>query len=283
LAGRLLEGNEYRFGPKNDWSIVVANTQPLREKAFKLVHDIYLGKGYSIGTNRESCLWCTIHHLHPHTLTFLAVKAGQAAGTVSIVPDSRLGLPADIIFPERLAVLRKAWRRLSEVFSLGVDEGIAHSAIDLTMHLYRLVHLAATHLFHKTDIVASVMAHHAAFYSNFLLFDDVFPDSRQSPKTGERVIFTRMNLETMESRYAERYSRLKGKRNLHRWFFRNEEEQAMIDWIRSNRQPMTADELNYFGAEKSHALSEAGSDSVAVLTEYCKMAEAAGDLKRRED
>ena len=35
MAGKLIEANEYRFGPKNDWSIVVANTQPLREKALK--------------------------------------------------------------------------------------------------------------------------------------------------------------------------------------------------------------------------------------------------------
>ncbi|MGZ6240768.1 MAG: N-acyl amino acid synthase FeeM domain-containing protein [Syntrophales bacterium] len=283
MAGRLLEGNEYRFGPKDDWSIVVANTQALREKAFKLVHYIYIGTGYAIGPKRESGLWCTIHHLHPNTLTFLATKAGRVAGTVSVVPDSRLGLPADIIFPERLAALRKAGRRLSEVFSLGVDEGITHTAIDLTLHLYRLVYLAATRLLHNTDIVASVMAHHATFYSKFLLFDEVFADSRQSPKTGEQVIFTRMNLETMESRYARRYSRLKGKRNLHRWFFRNEEEQAIVNWIRSNRRPMTADELNYFGAEKSHALSEADSDTVAVLREYCRNADAARDQDRRGD
>jgi hypothetical protein len=276
LAGRLLEENQYRFGPKNDWSVVVANTQPLREKAFKLVHDIYIGKGYELGSNRESELWCTTHHLHPHTVTFLAMKARQAAGTVSIVPDSRLGLPADIIFPERLAVLRKAGRRLSEVFSLSVDEGISHSTVDLTIHLYRLVHLAATGLFHNTDIVASAMAHHAAFYSKILLFDEVFPDSRQSPKTGEQVVFTRINLETMERRYAERYGRLKGKRNLHRWFFQNEEADAMVDWIRRNRQPMTADELNYFGAQKSHALSDAGPDTVDVLMEYCRKAGVPG-------
>ena len=168
MAGRLLEANEYRFGPKNDWSIVVANTQALREKAFRLVHDIYLGKGYALRAGGVSDLWCTIHHLHPHTLTFLAMKAGQAAGTISIVPDSRLGLPADIIFPEQLAVLRKTGRRLSEIFSLGVYEGIDHSSVYLTMHLYRLVHLAATRLFHNNDIVASVMAHHAAFYSKIL-------------------------------------------------------------------------------------------------------------------
>jgi hypothetical protein len=276
LASRLLEENEYRFGPKNDWSVVVANTQPLREKALRLVRDIYLGKGYALRANRESELWCTIHHLHPHTVTFLAVRAGRAAGTVSIVPDSRLGLPADVIFPERLAVLRKAGRPLSEIFSLSVDEGIDHSTIDLTMHLYRFVHLTATYLFHSADIVASVMAHHAAFYSKILLFDEVFPESRQSPKTGEQVVFTLMNLETMGRRYAEKYGRLKGKRNLHRWFFQNEEAETMVDWIRRNRQPMTADELDYFGARKSHALSDAGSDSVAVLMEYCRKARGSG-------
>ena len=272
MADRLLEANEYRFGPKSDWSIVVANTQALREKAFRLVHDIYLGKGYALRSSGRSELWCTIHHLHPYTLTFLAMKAGQAAGTISIVPDSRLGLPADIIFPEQLAVLRKAGRRLSEIFSLGVDEGIDHSAVDLTMHLYRLVHLAATRLFHNTDIIASVMAHHAVFYSKMLLFDEVSPESRQSPKTGEQVVFTRMNLETMERRYAERYSRLKGKRNLFRWFFQNEEAEALVDWIRRNRQPMTDAELNYFGARKSNALSEASSDTFAVLMAYCRKA-----------
>jgi len=283
LVGRLIEENEYRFGPKNDWSVVVANTQPLREKAFKLVHDIYLGKGYALGPNRKRGLWCTIYHLHPHTVTFLAMKAGQTVGTISIVPDSRLGLPADIIFPERLAVSRKAGRQLCEIFSLGVTEEIDHSTIDLTMHLYRLVHLAATRLFHNTDVVASVMAHHATFYSNFLLFDEVSPESRRSPKTGEQVAFTRIDLETMEHRYAARYGRLKGKRNLHRWFFRNEEAQTLVDWIRRNRQPMAAGELNYFGAEKSHALSEAGSDNVAVLMDYCHEAETFRDQDRRED
>jgi hypothetical protein len=76
---------------------------------------------------------------------------------------------------------------------------------------------------------------------------------------------------------------LRGKRNLHRWFFQNEEEQAMVDWIRRNRQPMTADELNYFGAKKSHALSEAGADAVSVLMESCQKAEAVRDEDRRKD
>jgi hypothetical protein len=274
LAGRLPEEFEYRFGPQNEWDIVVANTQPLREKTFKLVYDIYLNKGYDLRLGRQSGLWYTIHHLHPYTVTFLAEKAGQPAGTVSIIPDSWLGLPADFIFPAQLSILRKAGRRLCEVFSLGVTEGIADSTIDLTMHLYRLVHLTATRLLHDTELVSSIMSHHGAFYSNILMFDEISPDSRQSPKTGEQVRFARINLETMEARYAQRYGRLSSKRNLHRWFFQNEEEPAMVEWIRRNRQPMTADELNYFGTIKSHILSESSSDTVAILMEYFREAAA---------
>jgi N-acyl amino acid synthase FeeM len=283
MTGRLIKENEYRFGPKNDWNVVVASTKPLREKAFKLVHDIYISKGYDLRRDRKGELWCTIHHLHPQAVTFLAMRSGQSAGTISIVPDSRLGLPADIIFPERLSALRKPDRCLSEIFSLCVDDRIDHRTVDPTMHLYRLAHLTATRLFHNTDIVASVMAHHAAFYSNFLLFDEVSPESRQSPKTGERVVFARINIETMERRYAGRYSGLKDKRNLHRWFFQNEEAETMVDWISRNRQPMTADELNYFGTRKSHTLSEADSDAVAVLMNYCQEAKIARDQEKQED
>jgi hypothetical protein len=247
---------EYRFGPNNDWSVVVANTRTLREKTFRFVYDTYVSKGYNLQLGHQSGLWCTIHHLHPSTISFLAEKNGQPVGTVSIIPDSRLGLPADIIFPEKLLSLRKAGRRLCEVFSLAAATGIAGGSIEVTMHLYRCIHLAAINLLHKNEIVASIMAHHANFYTDVLLFDDVSADSKQSPKTDEQVCFTHINLETMSDRYAQRYSQLKGKRNLYRWFFQNKEESSMVEWIRHNRFPMTTDELNYFGALKSSILAE---------------------------
>lgn len=263
---------EYRFGPRNEWKIIVANTQQLREMAFRLVYDVYTSKRYDLQLGRESGMFYTIHHLHPHTLTFLAEKAGQPVGTVSVIPDSRLGLPTDGIFPGHLALLRKAGRRLCEVSSLAVSEEMADSSIDLTMHLYRIIHLTATHMLYDTDIVASIMAHHAAFYASVLLFDDVSPDSRQSPKTGEQVRFVHLDLEAMKARYAKRYIRMTGKRNLYRWFFQNEEEAAMVEWIGQSRRPMTPEELHYFGEQTSKILSNAGANTVDILLECYRQA-----------
>ena len=266
---------EYRFGPNREWRIVVANTRELREKAFRLVYDVYIREGYDLRYGRESGLWCTIHHLHPETTIFLAEQEGMLAGSVTVIPDSRLGLPTDRIFPEPLADLRKAGRRLSEISSLVVTEEPGGIPPELAMHLYRLAHLASLHLLERTDIVASVMAHHRDFYSRFLLFDEVSEAPRLSPKTGQQVSYARLNLETMKERYRERYAGAKGRRNLYRWFFQNEDEPAIVDWLRRSHSPMTTEDLYYFGAQKTNILAKAGHDVIAILEEEYRLAGAA--------
>jgi hypothetical protein len=268
---------EYRFGPNREWRIVVANTKELREKAFRLVYDVYIREGYDLRFGRESGLWCTIHHLHPETTIFLAEKEGKLAGSVTVMPDSRLGLPTDRIFPEPLADLRKAGRRLSEISSLVVTEEPGGIPPELAMHLYRLAHLASLHLLERTDIVASVMAHHREFYSRFLLFDDASEAPRLSPKTGQQVSYVRLNLETMKERYEQRYARAKGRRNLYRWFFQNEDEPAIVDWMRCSRRPMTTEDLYYFGAKRTSILANAGHDVIAILEEEYRLAGAVAD------
>jgi len=227
---------------------------------------VYRSKGYDMRLGRESGMWCTIHHLHPDIVIFLAEMSGKPVGSVSVIPDSRLGLPADLIFPDPPASLRKAGRRLCEVSSLVVIDGVEGGALELPLHLYRLAHLTSVHLLNGTDVVVSLMAHHATFYSRFLLFDEVSPDSRPSPKTGQQVRYGRLNLETMKIRYEEKYGHLSGRRNLFRWFFMDEEEKkGLLDWLHRERRPMTLEELQYFGAHTSDILSGAGVNAIAAL------------------
>jgi hypothetical protein len=258
---------EYRFGLDREWRILIANNRDLREKAFRLVYDGYIREGYDLRFGRDSGLWCTIHHLHPGTLIFLAEKGERLVGSVTVIPDSRLGLPTDRIFPDPLADLRRAGRKLSEISSLVVTEEPAGLPPELAMHFYRLTRLTGIHLNGSTDIIASVMAHHASFYSRFLLFDEVSTEPRTSPKTSQKVSYARLNLETMRDRYEQRYARAKGRRNLFQWFFQNDEEPAMVEWLRRCHRPMSTEDLYYFGAEKTGILSKAGADAIAILEE----------------
>jgi len=272
MSDKLNSNFEYRFGPDGQWRVLVANTRELREKAFRLVYDVYIREGYELRFGRESGLWCTIHHLHPGTMIFLAEKEGSLAGSVTVMSDSRLGLPTDRIFPEPLADLRKAGCRLSEISSLVVTEEPGGIPPELAMHLYRLAHLASLHLLKSTDIVASVMDRHRDFYSRFLLFDEVSETPRLSPKTGQQVCYARLNLETMKERYEQRYARATGRRNLYRWFFQNEDEPDMVDWLRRSRLPMTTEDLYYFGAKRTNILAKAGHDVIALLEEEYRLA-----------
>jgi hypothetical protein len=265
LDGQLINRHEYRFGPGKEWRIVIANTKAFREAAFRLVYDVYTSKGYALKVRPESAMLCTIQFMHPETIIFLVLKGEEPVGTATVVPDSPLGLAVDLIFPEPLASLRKEGRRLCEVSSLAVTEGVAHESVDLTTHLYRLLILASVRSLKGTDIVACVMAHHGDFYNNVLLFDDVSVETRRSPKTGQQVRYGRLNLETMKGRYARRYEGVTGRQNLYRWFFENEDEPVMLEWMDENRRPMTAEEMQYFGAEKSGILADAGPERVAVL------------------
>lgn len=252
----------------------MADSRERREKAFRLVYDVYTAEGYDLRYGRDSGLWCTIHHLHPGTMTFLAERKGRLTGSVSVMPDSPLGLPTDRIFPEPPAELRRAGRRLCEISSLVVTEEPAGVPPELAMHLYRLAHLTASRVMGCTDIVASVMARHRDFYARFLLFDEVSPEPRTSPKTGEPVLYARLNLETMRERYEARYGRAKGRRNLYRWFFQNDDEPATVEWLRSCRRPMTTEELYYFGAKRTKILAKAGHDVIALLEEEYRKAGA---------
>jgi hypothetical protein len=277
MSDNVNDNFEYRFGPDGQWRVLVANTRELREQAFRLVYDVYIREGYELRFGRESGLWCTIHHLHPGAMVFLADKDGRHAGSATVMPDSRLGLPTDRIFPEALADLRKAGRCLSEITSFVVAEEPGGIPPELAMHLYRLSHLASLHLLKSTDIIASVMARHSDFYSRFLLFDEVSGSPRLSPKTGQQVCYAHLNLVTMKERYRERYARATGRRNLYRWFFQNEDEPDTVEWLRRSRSAMTTEDLYYFGAKKTNILAKAGHDVIAILEEEYRSAEASPD------
>lgn len=266
------EEYEYRCGPSGKWRIVVANSKELRESAFKLVYEIYLSKGYNVRSASGSGVWCTIHSFHPKTVIFLALEGRQPIGTVSVIPDSQLGLPSDIIFPENVQKLRNEEKRLCEVSALVVDEKVSGGSLELLMHFFRLTYITSYCILQCTDVVCTFMAHHAMFYERVLLFDSVSPEVKMSPRTGQPVMFGWINLKTMKAHYKERYEYVYGRRNLYKWFFENDEEDRMCAWILAGRKSMDRDEVEYFGFHRTNILSQMDPHKVAVLMEYINTA-----------
>lgn len=110
----LAERNSRRFEAH------IVRTQDELDEAFRLVYKEYVVKNYC--PENASYMHYTFHSLLPASRTFVIKAEGKMIGTISLVPDSRAGLPLDSIFADELAKLRKPGRLLAEVSLLALQQ-----------------------------------------------------------------------------------------------------------------------------------------------------------------
>jgi len=243
---------ELCFSNAEGFRIVIADTREQRESAYKLVYEAYETAGYNVAFWQKNRCWFTLHHCHPEAVTMLAFRGDTPVATLTVLPDSILGLPADAIFPETTSGLREKGRKLCEIASLAVADEAREGGRTILLLLFKAAWILAARHFQGTDLIAAVMAHHAEFYRRILLFES-HAESRTSPKTGEPVRFCRLDLQTAERLYALRYSGISGKANLHR-FFVHDVEQIWRNWNDLNRHSLSLDDMLYFASEKSDVI-----------------------------
>ena len=105
---------------------VVSAMDELRDAAH-LVYREYLRRGY-MGPNHAQ-LKLTIFHALPETAVFVAKDpAGHVVGTLTLIPDSPLGLPMDGAYREELNTLRAGGQRLAEASMLALDGQVLRRA-----------------------------------------------------------------------------------------------------------------------------------------------------------
>lgn len=103
---------------------------------------------------------------------FVALDAGSLVGTMSIIHDSKMGLPSDKFQPEVMKQLRATGDSLAEVSALAMDKSYpGHRSIVLF-----LMKFAMQYSFYYAGIDRLVVAckpRHAAFYRSVIRFQQV--------------------------------------------------------------------------------------------------------------
>jgi hypothetical protein len=238
----------------------VGNSAERRERAWELAHSVYCARGYeAAGSGRLRIL---LQDALPETTTFLAEarpRATTALATLTLVPDSPLGLPMDGDCAGELAALRARGRRLCEVAKLAVAEG--HEAVGglgrgILLHLFRLAYLKASRLEKATDMVVSVVPRHARFYEKVLLFRPLGEARSYGSVCGTTGVPLRLDLTSAPKAYFAKYGARRGDRNLYR-FFLNEQEDELLKWMRGGQRAMSEAELRDFLVERTDLLERA--------------------------
>ena len=214
------------------------------EQAYRLVYHCYLQRGYVHRDPFEIRL--SIFNAFPGAITFVGTMAEEVISTVSLVPDTPVGLPMDEIFHHELQTLRANGRRLAEVTMLADRRAEFRRTLPMLLQLMKLVFDYATLVLKANDLCITINPRHAKFYKRYLLFEPMggpksYPSVRDNPALAERL-----NLDDAPAA-------CNGHENLQKQFLENRTPIARFE----DRYRMTCNDLHYFCIEVAPVLRSA--------------------------
>ena len=150
-------------------SLSIARTKEELESAFTLLHDAYVEMGFM--QPHPSGMRVTAYHALPTTATLIARWDEEVIGTVSIVRDTALGLPADQAFD--LSALRAEGTTLAEVSALAIKRQYHGDSGQALFPLLKFMYQYSERYLGVTCIVIATHPGRAQFYEAVFGFDPV--------------------------------------------------------------------------------------------------------------
>lgn len=200
-AGWPASGEIARFGEGDAFALKLAVSEADRLKAWRLVYREYRSMGYVRPQALEYRY--SIHDALPDAITILIERDDEAVGTVSVYPDSPLGLPADEAFGDRLAPFRRAGRRPAEIGRLTIGSEYANDRAVL-LNLLDALAIGARAVRQASDLVITVNPCHAHFYERAALFERLGEKEKLDSVCGAPAVLLRLDadLEVAARRHA---------------------------------------------------------------------------------
>lgn len=162
------------------------------EQAFRLVHDQYVHRGYM---SRNPSGWrLSLHNALPATKVIVARIGGRVVGTVTLIPDSPLGLPMSEIYGGELQALREEGRRIGEASALVIDPEFKRFGMAVLMRLVRMMVTYAAEATRMTDLCIAINPHHAAVYRKAFDFETIGPVRQYGKVNGAPAVALRLDL-----------------------------------------------------------------------------------------
>jgi len=167
-------------------------------KAYSLVHRVFVKAGYV--RPEPSGMRLRLFETTSETATFIAEKAGNVVGVLSVVGDSLdLGLPADEAFRPELDALRDTGVRLCELTNQAVAEEYRRSAVPTELMRCAVAHAMQSGF---QGGVATISPCHRGFY-DLMGFGQVGTERSYSQKLHDPVIALRLDFDRLRSPAAE--------------------------------------------------------------------------------
>jgi hypothetical protein len=274
IAERLRSKIKIDADAAHNFRFKIAQEKDEFETACRLVHDQYVRRGYM--TPNESGLRLSIWHALPEATTFIGKKDGQLVNTVTLFPDSPLGLPMDAAYKKELDQLRNKGRKIAEVGALATHPAIQFEDQTVLMHGNKILHTYSRDHLGVDDLVIAINPRHEWLYSHILLFEKIGDVTSYDYVKKAPAVAYRINLQSAAENYRAVYDRKAPENNLYRFFFTD--NSACVELPDRNATVCFWDEekIKYFFEEKTQLLKKAGieiNNSLKQVSSYFRRSE----------
>lgn len=193
-------------------SITIKIADSSEQKAAReLVRTVYTQLGYLSEENDN--LLKKARTFDPSTITLLALRNDQLVGTLSLVFDSKSGLPIDSFSLEEVNQLRSDSHQLCELSQFAVSQG----GLKSSLLLCKYAKIISYDIMGYSDFVITVNPKHTSFYHKILKFDLLAGETAHPYLSDADAISLRLNLLTLADTYKLAYQQSKSL-NLHEHF-----------------------------------------------------------------
>lgn len=228
------------------YQLEVAGTIAQRLRVWSLVYHYYRDKNFIPENDDE--LYYSVYDALPHTTSFLITCDGVDVGTLTVIFDSPLGLPADEIYHEELDDLRRQGRRVAEIVSLVNQVESPREGLEVLWQLFQLSSILYAMIMSYNDCVITVHPHHQHFYEKILLFQQIGP-LKACPKVSDApAVLLNLTLDKVINGYNGVFGK-RGQEFYQSMF--NEESKLLQNTIIRQRQPLSYGDFHRYFLNQS--------------------------------
>ncbi len=229
------------------------------EKSYALVYKEYIKRNYM--EENISKLRISLYNALPQTITFIAVAEQEVLATVSIIPDSPLGLPMDTIYHEELEEFRKNKKKICEISMLASDTDLFTNGISMMLQskkmffiffLFKLIFDYVKFILELDNICITINPKHNLTY-DFLLFKTIGELKPYADANGAPAIAKFLDLNSIENECRE-----KKKEGVYKMFFRRKTDPEKF----SGKYEFSLQDLKYFFMEKTEIFKQASPSQI---------------------
>lgn len=241
-----------------NFTIKIANTQEELEAAYELLHDCYVTQ--KLMEPHPSGLRCTLYSLLPETSTLIVKYLDKTVGTVTLIKDSRIGLPSDEKYQAENDELRAQGRRLIEVSSLAVSKDFRDTGHSVSLLLMKYLYHHAL-LMGGTNLVITVHPRAKCFYSALLQFKKNGEVVQYNYVNGALAIYMHMPLNSTDhwTSLASSFKSNDFKKNMVLWLINYTDQRFKFPRLKSGQilsPVLTPNLMEYFFVKKTNLLKE---------------------------